>query len=253
MRCFIVMCLSSSNLNHTPLLARLWTQRHHSRVATRSAPQKIARYIRDFSGALRHHDHRTRSQHPGKTRKQNASQSDRQHQRKWIQLIEAWQPSSSSSESFGIVSRDELVEEISHHAQVLCRTIKDRSLALDAFRMAIRCCPLSRHRRRHTEDAAGLSRIEQLGQQLLQLAIHSVAAPSLNSLKAQNADSDRVQQVAETIEELEQLSRRLSMYERQRSLAQKQALPTLPVSLVLEEPSSTTLLFMASLRAERSW
>ncbi len=173
-----------------------------------------------------------------KARKQNASQSDRHHQRKWIQLIDAWQLSSANAGSFGTVSRDELVEEISHHAQLLCRTIKDPSWLLDAFRMAIDAVLFPDTEEGSLEDATELPRVEQLGQQLLQLAIHSVAAPNLNSLKAQNANSTDVQQVAETSEELEQLSRRLSMYERQRSLAHQLALPTLPLSIMLEEPSS---------------
>lgn len=182
-----------------------------------------------------------------KPRKANTNQNERQQQRRWIQLIESWQSSSKDAEPFGAVSRDELVEEISHQAQVLCRIIKDRSWLLDAFQMAIDAVIFVEADGAASENTAELSRIEQLGQQLLQLAIHSVAAPYLNSLKAQHADDARSRTVMDTMAELEQLSRRLSMYERQRGLTQKLTLPTLPLSLVLEEPSSTVLLCLASL------
>ena len=97
------------------------------------------------------------------------------------------------------------------------------------------------------QDTDELARIEQLGQQLLQLAIHSVAAPQLQHLEAHNGERSSIDTVRQTRDDLEQLSRRLSMFERVRGLAEMLNMPPLPLPLVLQEPSSTVLLCLASL------
>ncbi|KAJ1029758.1 hypothetical protein NDA13_003000 [Ustilago tritici] len=183
---------------------------------------------------------------PQPTRKSKPSSTDRQLQRRWIQLIDAWHSSSVQQQSFGTTSRDELVEEISQHAQTLCRTIKNRQWLLNAFRFAIQAVLFP-----ETPDSEGdveeMSRVEQLGQQLLQLAIHSIATPLLQFSKEQNAQGLPKKMMQEALENFERLSKRLSMFERLRGLTGMMGLPTLPLRLVLEEEASTVLLCLASL------
>ncbi|KAJ1027493.1 hypothetical protein NDA18_003497 [Ustilago nuda] len=183
---------------------------------------------------------------PQPTRKSKPSSTDRQLQRRWIQLIDAWHSSSVQQQSFGTISRDQLVEEISQHAQTLCRTIKDRQWLLNAFRFAIHAVLFP-----ETPDSEGdveeMSRVEQLGQQLLQLAIHSIATPLLQFSKEQNAHALPKKMVQEALDNFERLSKRLSMFQRLPGFSGMMGLPTLPLRLVLEEEASTVLLCLASL------
>ncbi|SPO23049.1 uncharacterized protein UTRI_01727 [Ustilago trichophora] len=194
----------------------------------------------------------TRTHSTSSPRKHNRTQADRQIQRRWIQLIDHWHSSSSSNPStatqpFGTASRDQLVEEISQHAQTLCRTIKDKTWLLDAFQLGIHAVLFPESRMQEISDQEEQSRVEQLGQQLLQLAIHSVATPYLRSLKEHNAETSRVEAVHKTVDRFEQLSKKLSVAERLRGITESLGLPTLPLALVLEEESSTLLLCLASL------
>ena len=97
----------------------------------------------------------------------NASKIDRQHQRRWVQLVEAWR-TSSPDQAHGAYTRDQLVEEISQHAHTLCRTVRDRHWLLSAFQMGVHAV-LFPPPDAADEDADEAARVEQLGQQLLQL------------------------------------------------------------------------------------
>ncbi|SNX83325.1 uncharacterized protein MEPE_02032 [Melanopsichium pennsylvanicum] len=186
-----------------------------------------------------------------KTRKSKSTihSSERQNQRRWIQLIESWHGSTAStSPRFAKApSRDDLVEEISAHAQTLCRTIQDKQWLLDAFRFAIAAVLFFQGSDTAPQDDQDLSRVEQLGQQLLQLAIHSIALPYLNTVKMQNAQSSTVEAIEKAVEKFEQWSRRLSLFERLQGSTGMLGLPNLPLRLVLEEETSTVLLCLSSL------
>lgn len=177
-----------------------------------------------------------------------SNEAERQHQRRWVQLIDAWHSSLPDTTVSATTSRDELVEEISQHAQTLCRSIRDRAWLVSAFQMAIHAVLLSHAAGDALQpDTDELARVEQLGKQLLQLAIHSVAKPYLDDLKEHHRQSSKFALVNEALEQFEQLSRRLSVFERLRGLGEMLSLPTLPLALVLEEPTSTVLLCLASL------
>ena len=163
----------------------------------------------------------------------------RQIQRRWISLIDSWRSTYSNQPAFGTPSRDEMVEEISHHAQVLCRTIKDRSWLIDAFQLATNAVLFPTTQ---TDDEEELVRVDQLGRQMLQLAIHSVAAPFEASLTDQSEESKQVEKVKV---EWERLARRLGVYGKLKGL--QKGLPVLPLTMVLEEPESTILLCLALL------
>lgn len=181
-----------------------------------------------------------------KPRKPKRTHQVRQDQRRWIELIDAWH-SSNSSMSFATPSREQLVEEISQHAQTLCRTIKNREWLLAAFHMAINAVlfPECNDGLQNNEQ---VSHVEQLGQQLLQLALHSVATPYLNSLENErHRDTSQIETVRQDAEQFERLSKRLSLYRHVRGLEPMLSLPALPLALVLREAPSTVLLCLASL------
>ncbi len=69
----------------------------------------------------------------------------------------------------------------------------------------------------------------------------------MRSLQDISAADSKVDQVKEALDRFEQLSRRVAVYERLRGQADMLQLPTLPLQLVLDEPSSTVLLCLASL------
>lgn len=160
-------------------------------------------------------------------------------QRHWLQLIEAWRSASPAADA-----RDTLVDEIAHHAQTICREVKDKQWLVTAFHLAIHAVLLEDSER--APEARELSRREQLGQQLLQLATHSVAAPWLSSLKQQHADARLIATAQEALQRFEQLSKRLTVFQQLHALADKMALPVLPLQLVLEEPTNSVLLCIAS-------
>ncbi|GAK63408.1 uncharacterized protein PAN0_003c1612 [Moesziomyces antarcticus] len=175
-----------------------------------------------------------------RARASQRSQAVRQSQRHWVQLIEAWRSASRAADA-----RDTLVDEIAHHAQTICRTVKDKQWLVTAFNMAIHAVLLD-----DSEDALEakeLLRREQLGQQLLQLATHSVGAPWISSLKGQHADERLIASAEEALGRFEQLANRLTMFQRLHALADKMALPVLPLGLVLEESTNGVLLCIASI------
>lgn len=168
-------------------------------------------------------------------------QDSRHLQRRWIELIDEWHSTTTTSLS----TRDSLVEQITHHAELLCSIIKDRSWLLDAFQLAINAVLFPENALK--DDSEELNRVEQLGQQLLQLANRTVVLPHLQSLKERNAEPSQVEKVKTTLEEWMRLSRRLAVFERLRSLQQMLGLPPLPLPLVLEESTPSLLLCLASL------
>ncbi|TKY86729.1 hypothetical protein EX895_004369 [Sporisorium graminicola] len=176
-------------------------------------------------------------------RKAKPASDVRQTQRRWVQLIDEWHSRTEATPS----SRDELVEQITHHAELLCRTVKDRVWLLDAFHLAIDAVLFPSRLPEVDDESAELSRIETLGQWLLQQANREVALPRLRELQETHAEPAQVEAAKAQLEEWVQLSRRLATYERLRGMQSMLGLPPLPMPLVLQQSTPTLLLCLASL------
>ncbi|PWZ00693.1 hypothetical protein BCV70DRAFT_199961 [Testicularia cyperi] len=189
---------------------------------------------------------------------QQQQQQQQRAKRRWVQLIDSWVALHSPRSANAIVeptsvkdARQELVDQIARHSQLICKSVHDRDWLLSAFQMAVTAVLIpSETGAQLPRDSDQLSLVMQLGQQLVQLAIHSVATPLVQLLQQkqqQNVDAEMLKTVQEALIHFQQLSDRLITFDNLRNLTEMLDLPTLPLDCVLEQDTASLLLALASL------
>lgn len=161
----------------------------------------------------------------------------RRAQRQWIQLVEAWTRTTAYHGPSD--DRVELLEQITHHSQTIVKIVRDRDWLVIAFQMAISAVLFPPRSDQRAVD----SDVLQLGQQLLQLAIHSVCRPYLKEL----SDAQHAHGINEALTSFEELAARLSVHDTLSGLTEMLDLPPLPLDLVLRQSASSLLVNLASL------
>ena len=154
----------------------------------------------------------------GASQKQS-KQTQRRLQKRWLQLIDSWTQETASAPDEETLST--LTEQISQTAQELCRSPIDKCWLISAFQLGITAVLLDSPA---SDGTVPPSLLVQLGQQLVQLAIHSAAQPELShlvpdlaaaqaSLISWAVSNPDAATVLRDLRELEFLAERLSDYQ----------------------------------------